>query len=30
MVIGLGSTLAIAVGLAWLLERTAGVSVLPF
>ena len=30
MVIGLGSTLAIAVGVAWLLERTAGVSVLPF
>ncbi|HEX2541803.1 MAG TPA: HupE/UreJ family protein [Caldimonas sp.] len=28
-VIGAGSTVAIAIGLAWLLERTAGVAVLP-
>jgi hypothetical protein len=30
LVIGVGSVLAIALGLAWLLERTAGVTVLPF
>ncbi len=30
LVIGVGSALAIAIGLAWLVERTAGVSVLPF
>jgi hypothetical protein len=30
LVIGAGSVLAMAIGLAWLVERTAGVSVLPF
>jgi hypothetical protein len=30
LVIGAGSSIAIVIGLAWLLERTAGVSLLPF